>query len=274
LHLVLLDRWNELESPLHRLDPRSKILAVAALVLFLVLSSRGLAVKIPAVGALLAAMILLSRVPLPYCLKRACLVLPFSLMAVGVALLGKWLPGGEGWTGISVETAAGIVGKSYLSALAVLLLVATTRLSELLKALERLRVPGSFLMIVQFLYRYLFVLSEEAQHMSYARQSRSAGRLSGVGILARGLLQVAGRKRQARMPTPRGRLRAAATGLAVLFARSYARAERIHRAMLARGFTGVLPVRHALRWQARDFVFVGLTAVYLAGVHLATLHWP
>lgn len=247
MHLVLLDRWNELESPLHRLDPRSKILAVAGVVLFLVLSSSGLALKIPALGAFLVAMILLSRVPLGYCLRRAGLVLPFSLMAVAAALLGKWLPGGEVSSAISTPTAAGIVGKSYLSALAVLLLVATTRLSDLLKALERLGVPGSFLMIVHFLYRYLFVLSEEAQHMSYARRSRSAGR---------------------RRPA---RLRAAAAALAVLFARSYARAERIHRAMLARGFTGVLPTRHGLRWQGRDFACVGFTVAYLAAVQVAAL---
>lgn len=246
MHLVLLDRWNELESPLHRLDPRSKILAVGGVVLFLVLSTEGLALKIPAVGAFLVAMTLVSRVPLGYCLKRAGLVLPFSLMAVAAALLGKWLPGGDVSSVISTRAAAGIVGKSYLSALAVLLLVATTRLPDLLKALERLRVPGSFLMIVHFLYRYLFVLSEEAQHMSYARRSRSAGR---------------------RRPA---RLRAAGSAIAVLFARSYTRAERIHRAMLARGFTGLLPTRHGLRWQIGDFVCVGLTVAYLTVVQVAS----
>ncbi len=247
MHLVLLDRWNDLDSPLHRLDPRSKIAAVPAVVLFLVLSSSGLPLKIAALGALLIGMILLSRVPLAYCLKRACLVLPFSLMAVLAALLAKAMPVGESAGGISTAAAASIVGKSYLSALAVLLLVTTTRLSDLLKALERLRVPGSFLMIVHFLYRYLFVLSEEAQHMSYARRSRSAGR--------------------ARHP----RLSATASVIAVLFARSYARAERIHRAMLARGFTGVLPTRHVFRWGVPDFIFAGFTLAYLALVQAAAL---
>lgn len=245
MHLVLLDRWNDLESPLHRLDPRSKIAAVAALVLFLVLSTNEMAVKSAAVAALLMAMIVRSRVPLGYCLKRACLVLPFSAMAVLAALGGKWLQGAYFTGGLSVAAAMAVVAKSYLSALAVLLLVATTRLSDLLKGLELMRIPGSFLVIVQFLYRYLFVLSEEAQHMSCARRSRS-----GAGWT-------------------RGGLRAAAAAIAVLFARAYARAERIHRAMLARGFTGTLPVRHRFRWGAPDTAFVGVTAAYLAALQAA-----
>ena len=248
MHLVLLDRWNDLESPLHRLDPRSKILAVFGLVLFLVLSSHGLALKLPAVGAFLVAMILFSRVPLGHCLKHAGLVLPFSLMAVGAALLGKWIWAAEFFGRMSTMAAAGLVGKSYLSALAVLLLAVTTRLSDLLHALERFRVPGAFLMIVHFLYRYLFVLSEEAQHMRYAHRSRGAGR--GWPL----------------------RLRAAAAAIGVLFVRSYDRAERIHRAMLARGFAGVLPTRRGFRWQARDFLFLGLTAAYLAAVQVTLRH--
>lgn len=245
MHLVLLDRWNDLESPLHRLDARSKILAVLGLVLFLVLSTRGLSLKLPAAGAFLVAMILTSRVPLGYCLKHACLVLPFSLMAVAAALLGNSIWAAEFSGRMSTMAAVGIVGKSYTSALAVLLLAATTRLSDLLHALERFRVPGTFLMIVHFLYRYLFVLSEEAQHMRDAHRSRSAGR--GWPL----------------------RLRAVAAAIAVLFVRSYARAERIHRAMLARGFAGMLPTRYMFRWQVRDSLFLGLTAAYLAAVQLA-----
>ncbi len=249
MHLVLLDRWNSLQSPLHRLDPRSKLLALLGLILFLVISSRGLALKIPALGAFLVALILLSRVPLGYCLQRACLVLPFSLMAVAAALGGSRLPGSASSRGLSVLAAAGMVGKSYLSALAVLLLVATTRLPDLLKALEFLRMPGSLLMTVHFLYRYLFVLSEEAQHIRYARRSRSgAGRRSW-----------------------RPGLRAAGTAIAVLFARSHARAERIHRAMLARGFSGRLPTRPRFRWASRDTAFACFSAGYLLAVQAAAL---
>jgi cobalt/nickel transport system permease protein len=51
------------------------------------------------------------------------------------------------------------------------------------------------------------------------------------------------------------RFRAAAGALAVLFARSYTRAEDVHRAMLARGFDGRLPMLAASRFRASDALF-------------------
>jgi len=247
MHLILLDHWNDLDSPLHRLDPRGKILATGAVVLFLVLSTGGLGLKCGGVAAMLASMIVLSRVPLGYCLARACLVLPFSGLAVAASLAGRWLPGAYFSGGLSPEAALAAVAKSYVSALAVVLLVATTRLSELLRGLQMLRVPGTFLLIVQFLYRYLFVLSEEAQHMSCARRSRGGGNWASSG------------------------LRAAAGSIAVLFVRAYARAERIHRAMLARGFTGALPAGYRLRWSLGDSTLMALTLAFLAALEAASL---
>jgi cobalt/nickel transport system permease protein len=110
-----------------------------------------------------------------------------------------------------------------------------------------LRVPGTFLLIVQFLCRYLFVLSEEAQHMSCARRSRGGGNWASGGW------------------------RAAAGSIAVLFVRAYARAERIHRAMLARGFTGALPAGCRLRWSIGDSTLIALTLAFLAAVEAASL---
>jgi len=247
MHLILLDHWNDLDSPLHRLDPRGKILATGAVVLFLVLSTGGLGWKCAAVVAMLAGMIVLSRVPLGYCLARACLVLPFSGLAVAASLAGRWLPGAYFSGGLSPEAALAAVAKSYVSALAVMLLVATTRLSDLLRGLQMLRVPGTFLLIVQFLCRYLFVLSEEAQHMSCARRSRGGGNWASGGW------------------------RAAAGSIAVLFVRAYTRAERIHRAMLARGFTGALPAGCRLRWSLGDSTLMALTLAFLATVEAASL---
>jgi cobalt/nickel transport system permease protein len=248
MHLILLDRWTQLESPLHRLDPRSKIVAVGALIVFLALSTAGLAFKCAAAGALLVSLVVLSRIPLGYCLARACLVLPFSAMAVAASLAGRWLPGPYFSGALSPAAALGVVAKSYLSAMAVLLLVATTRLPDLLRGLGLLRLPTMFLMIVQFLYRYLFVLSEEAQHMTYARQSRGGGSWA------------------------RGGLRAAGASIAVLFARAYARAERIHRAMLARGYAGLLPSGYRFCWSATETALLFAMAGYLAAVEAASLY--
>ncbi len=243
MHLVLLDRFARFDSPLHRLDPRSKLAGLGACVLFLLLWRAHPALNIVAVGIFLLVLLLASRVPPAYCLRHAALVLPFSLMAVAAALAGRWLPGTDPGRWLSLPAAGGMIARSYLCALAVLLLVSTTPLAALLKALERLRVPHAFLVIVHFLYRYLFVLSEEVQHMNYARESRAAGRRTGL-------------------------LRAGAGGLVVLFARAHARAERIHHAMLARGFTGLFPLGHELRWRAADSLFTAIALGFLAAVLL------
>jgi cobalt/nickel transport system permease protein len=109
-----------------------------------------------------------------------------------------------------------------------------------LRGLEAAGAPRFLLLVAQFLYRYLFVISEEAQHMRTAAAAR--------GAFARGL---------AARPE---RFRAAAGALAVLFARSYQRAEEIHHAMIARGFEGRFHPLEGLRFGAADAVFTALGA--------------
>ena len=109
-------------------------------------------------------------------------MLPFSLVFAAVC----WLAGDPA-RGLALAI------KSYLSALAVLILVATTPLPALLGGLESLGAPRFLLMVAQFLYRYLFVISEEAQHMRIAAASRGAaerpGRVSSGRRSARGPLR-------------------------------------------------------------------------------------
>jgi cobalt/nickel transport system permease protein len=57
------------------------------------------------------------------------------------------------------------------------------------------------------------------------------------------------------------RFRAAAGALAVLFARSYARAEEIHRAMLARGFPGYFRPLSDLHFHRGDVVFLAFGVI-------------
>ena len=57
------------------------------------------------------------------------------------------------------------------------------------------------------------------------------------------------------------RFRAAAGALAVLFARSYGRAEDIHRAMLARGFPGQFRMLQPLDFRRSDAAFAVLASL-------------
>jgi cobalt/nickel transport system permease protein len=227
VHHAVVDEWSRRASPLHCRDPRAK---TAALLIFLVAvatAHRNFAVLGSLYLAMLAAGFLFARIPVAGALARAAIVLPFSLVFAMVSAAAG-----------DPHRAALLVGKSYLSAAAVLLLVATTPLPAMLRGLEGLGTPRFLLLVAQFLYRYLFVISEEAQHMRIAASARAG----------------AGRARRAR--------RAAAAGaLAVLFARSYARAGDIHNAMLARGFDGAFRLLAAPRFHLADALFLAPAAV-------------
>jgi cobalt/nickel transport system permease protein len=206
LHHVVLEQWSRRTSPLHRRDARAKLAVLLVFLIALATAHRAIPEVAAALFVLLAAGFVLARIPLGAALRRAALVLPFSA-AFGILC---WISGDPA-RGLALTL------KSYLSCLAVLLVMATTPATVLLAGLEDLRVPRFLLMVLQFLYRYLFVISEEAQHMSIAAACR-AGRTRPLGAALR--------------------FRAAAGAVAVLFARSYKRADEIHRAMLARGFHG------------------------------------
>jgi cobalt/nickel transport system permease protein len=216
LHHVVLERWSRGSSAFHRRDPRAKIAALLIFLIVVATTGHGLAILSAALFLLLCASILWARLPLAGALLRAGLVLPFTLAFAAVC-----------WAAGDPARGIALLLKSYLSALAVLLVVSTTPLPLLLRGLEKIGAPRFLLMVAQFLYRYLFVISEEAQHMAIAAASRGGSRT-------------------------KLRFRAAAGALAVLFARSYYRAQDIHHAMLARGFTGHFRTLGILRWGAAD----------------------
>jgi cobalt/nickel transport system permease protein len=224
LHHVVLEQWSRRSSPLHRRDPRAKIFVLLVFLVAVATAHRALPQLSAVLLVLLLAAFVWARIPLVAALRRAALVLPFTAVFVVVC----WLAGDPG-RGLALAL------KSYLSALAVLLVMATTPVAALLAGLETWRVPRFLLMVSQFLYRYLFVVSEEAQHMRKAAACRAGSRRA----LSAGL-----------------RFRAAAGALAVLFARSHGHAEEIHRAMLGRGFRG-----HFRPLAARPFT--GADALFL-----------
>ncbi len=233
---VVLERWSRGASPLHRRDPRSKAVALLVFLVVVATARQGLPVMAAAWFLLLCGAALAARLPLAALAWRAAIVLSFT--AVFAAM--SWLAGDPG-------RALALILKSYLSAFAVLLLVSTTPISVLLLGLQRLGAPRFLLMVTQFLYRYLFVISEEAQHVHRAAVGRGfAG----------------GRRRKVRMA-------AAAGAVAALFAKSYGRAEAIHRAMLARGFTGQFRPLEPLRAGAADWAFTAAAVLAPIAVRVA-----
>lgn len=223
MHHAALDRWSRGSSPLHARDARVKLVLLVAFLAAVATTPRLAPEYLAAYGAAVLAGVMLAGLPLAAVLLRAAVVLPFSVTFAGFSLLAGDSP-----------RAYALVAKSYLSAAAVLIVAGSTPLPKLLRSLERLRVPRFLVLVVQFLYRYLFVISEQAQHMRLAAQSRGGWRF-----------------------------RLAAGAVAVLFARSYARAEGVHRAMLARGFQGSVTLLAPERagWKDWALLAAGLLTV-------------
>ncbi|HWF07077.1 MAG TPA: energy-coupling factor transporter transmembrane component T [Bryobacteraceae bacterium] len=225
-----IERWSCADSPVHRRHAAARILATLSFLVSIATFREGPIAVWPLFSALLVVAILAARLPVFALLKTAAAVLPFALcFAIVTAIAGDR------------RLAAQLVLRSYLSALAALWLVATTPVPELIAGLEWLRAPRFLLQVMQFLYRYLIVLMEEAAVMAQARAAR-AGTLRALHF------------------------RQAAGAAGVLFARSYSRAEAIHRAMLARGFDGRLPVFRRARFTLADAAFVAGCVALAAGV--------
>jgi cobalt/nickel transport system permease protein len=232
VHHVILDHWSQGSSFLHSLDPRAKIVALLVFLIALSTTPGDAFLPLGLDAIMLIAGILVAGLPIASLARRALVVVPFSFTFALISYLA----------GDRIR-AIGLVEKSYLSAAAVLLMVGTTPLPVLLHGLESLGVPRLFILIVQFLYRYLFVISEQAQHMLVAAGCR------------RGLIN----RRESSF-------RAATGAVSVLFARSFARAEGIHQAMLARGFSGHFTTARSLSFGLLDVTFAVVTSALIIGV--------
>ena len=150
-----------------------------------------------------------------------------AVIVGGLSLAAGWL------------SFASIVLRFLLTTAAALLLVASTGMPAIGVALRQLRVPEAFVTQLQLLYRYLFLLGEEAMRMERARDLRSCGR-RGTGLWVCGTL------------------------LGALLLRAVARAQRIYDALLLRGYSGSIPTAAGRPMARRDLSFLlGWSAAFL-----------
>ncbi|MEN3586437.1 cobalt ECF transporter T component CbiQ [Streptomyces sp. ZYX-F-203] len=208
-------------SPVHTLPPHTKLAAVLAFVVVVVSTPREAVWTFGLYAVLLAAVAVVARVPPGFLLRRMLIEVPFVAFAVllpfvaegeRVEMLGASLSVGGLWG------AWNVLAKGTLGVAASVLLAATTDLRELLLGLERLRLPPLLVQIASFMIRYGDVVTDEMRRMRIARESR--------GFEARGVRH----------------WRVLATSAGALFIRSYERGERVHLAMLSRGYNGAMPV--------------------------------
>ncbi|MEW1584702.1 cobalt ECF transporter T component CbiQ [Micromonospora vinacea] len=212
--------YRESDSPVHRLPPEVKIVAMVVFTIAVVATPREAFWAFGAYAVLVAVVAALARVGPRWLLSRALIELPFVVFAVALPFLGS---------GDRVEVlglrlsedglhgAWNILAKGTLGVLVSLLLAATTTTRDLIVGLDRLHCPQVLTQIATFMLRYLDVLVGEARRMRVARISR--------GDDPRFLWQ----------------LRGFAAGIGALFLRAFERGERVYLAMLSRGYTGRMP---------------------------------
>lgn len=229
-----MEQASEQASPLHRLDARAKLL-VTLLFLVFVLS-------LPLND--LAGLILFLIYPIVLCamagisygtvFKRSLIVLPF-IVFIGIfnPILDKQVVFYVNGVGITAGWISflSILIRGLISVQAVFILILTTGFYNLCRGMGRLGVPSLLTTQLLFVYRYISVLMQEALSMDRARAARSFGRKSypfkmwGVFI-------------------------------GQLLIRTIDRSERIHRAMLARGFTGSIEGSFHTVWRTKETIFV------------------
>jgi cobalt/nickel transport system permease protein len=211
-----------------RLTPRSRLLTTLLFIFATALTPQGRWWTWGVYGTAIALLMLMSQVHLPRLLKRVAVEFIF----IGVVIVGTlFRDGGDvmwqwGFLRITTEgliILGSVASKALLSLLMVNILILTTPVSELLQALRELKMPPLLIAVFSSMYRYITVLMSNP-----SRQRTIIGNMIGS-----------------------------------LFIRTFERGERVHQAMLARGYDGLPVATRSLQASRLDRVVLTLTLVVL-----------
>ncbi|WP_433251213.1 cobalt ECF transporter T component CbiQ [Streptosporangium sp. CA-135522] len=234
------------DTLVHRLPPQCKLAAVAGFALVVVATPREWLWAFGLYALLLAAVAWTARIPPSFLLRRMAVELPFVVFAVALPFIGI----GErvSFLGLSFSVAGlwaawNILAKATLGVVASVMLAATTEPRLMLLGAQRLKLPPMLVQIAMFMLRYMDVIVDEMRRMRVARESR--------GFVARDVRHIP----------------VVARSAGALFIRSYERGERVHLAMLSRGYSGSMPIIQDLSASSRQW----LTAGMLPGAALVVL---
>lgn len=236
-----LDRLSYRETCIHRLDPRAKVIATMLFLITVVSFPKYEIVALVPFFLFPVVIMTVGEIPVRFMIGKILFVSPFAIF---IGIFNPLLDAGTFAVIPGVFISAGwisfgsILLKFTLTISAALLLIATTSFPGVCHALRGLGFPALFVSQLLFLYRYLFVLMEEAMRIIRARDMRSFGtRGTGVKVFAR--------------------------LIGVLFLRTVDRAERVYYAMLSRGFQGDIPSLKRSRMALPDLAFLAIMIAFL-----------
>jgi len=239
-----LDKYSELDSPVHRLDPRLRLTGALAAILIMVSVPKGQLEPFIFFFLFIVGLVWLSRIPFRFIISRCLIVAPFILISAAFypisSLWGMKTPESLNMQA-EIMVALSIMIKAFLSVVMITLLVSTGRFHDLLRGMRRMKIPRLVGVLSAMMYRYIFIIYDEALRTSRARDSRTPGKLV------------------------TGKIKTFGNQASMIFLRSWKRSQTVHHAMLSRGFTGEFPTReeHPL------LLFSVLFTVLFIGLFLA-----
>lgn len=245
--------YNNINSIINNRDPKAKLIAFVFLTIFIVITQPNLLTLFYLYGILIFVLIFLSKIPIAFIIKRSLSVIPFVLI---ITIFIPFITHGEpileysiGKLKITITNEGLIIFrtvliKSYLSILCMTLLMASTGFSQLLRALQDLKLPKIIVMIFSFMYRYIFILQDELHKMLIAKESRTVSNKKWL------------------------QFRVLSNMLGVLFIRSYERGEFVYLAMCSRGFDGSIKLINQKKMDKKDYCFLSTIFIIVACINL------
>lgn len=267
MHLHFLDPYQPRPSLIHKLDPRIKFIIAIALIFSCALIPPGAWAVYILLLSIAFSIELLSNLGIGYVLKRSIFAFPFILAAFPIIFTKGppfiYIVSIAGWdlaiSQLGLVQFISIALKSWISIQFAIVLAATTPFPDLLVAMRAVHIPRLLVSIFALMWRYLFVLVDEAMRLIRARLARSS-RSDQPGLRPGGTL------------TWRARLAGGMAGN--LFMRAFDRSDRIYMAMVSRGYDGEVRAMPLTPLSVADRLFLisGVTLLIILVV-ISYLFW-
>ena len=209
-------------SRFYFLDARIKIISILIFVVVVSLLREKYSLTVAVLFIVL--LIIISKIPLIHFIKRYCYAFPFILFASLSLFLTNNIQAGF-YMFIRISTCV----------LALLFLSSTTAFFDLLKGLQKLKIPNIIIVLLMFTYRYFFVFIEEKDRMTLARKSRGFHTKS--HLFDKRTMQVI------------------AYTIGMILIRAYERGLRIYDALKVRGYEGTVKTLTKMQIKPIDYIF-------------------
>ncbi|KKG13010.1 cobalt transporter [Methanosarcina sp. 2.H.T.1A.6] len=263
--LTDIERESYKNSPIHRLDPRVKLLFALAIIIYVVSLPRiheKNMIHLFAIEVYLLLLVLVSGLDLRYFFLRIVAILPFGL---GIALIQPFLrpsfienytlypfdlPLGLSITYEGLAFGSTLLAKFLVCITAIVLLSSTTRLRDMVSAADRMGIPREFTLLLSMMVRYLFLFWAVLKRIRIAQQTRLFD-IWNKDVPRRWAIEQVG------------------NSMSAIFIRSYEQGERTYISMLCRGYgRGYEKAYYRTKIRIPDIFFLLLSACCILYIHL------